>query len=59
VVRGRLEEARALLDEALELSLAAHSTRAVTLCLAAFAQLALVQGDAEPSLSASGEAASW
>ena len=46
VVRGRLEEARALLQEALELSLAAHSTRSVTLCLAAFARLALVEGDA-------------
>jgi tetratricopeptide (TPR) repeat protein len=46
VVRGRLEEARALLEEALELSLAAHSTRSVTLCLAAFARLALVEGDA-------------
>jgi tetratricopeptide (TPR) repeat protein len=47
VVRGRLEEARALLEEALELSLAAHSTQSVTLCLAAFARLALVAGDAE------------
>jgi predicted ATPase/class 3 adenylate cyclase len=47
VVGGRLEEARALLEEALELSLAAHSTRSVTLCLAAFAQLALVAGDPE------------
>ena len=47
VVRGRLEEARALLDEGLELSLAAHSTRSVTLCLTAFAQLAFVEGDGE------------
>jgi predicted ATPase/class 3 adenylate cyclase len=47
VVRSRLEEARALLEEALELSLAAHSTRSVTLCLAAFAQLAFVEGDGE------------
>jgi tetratricopeptide (TPR) repeat protein len=47
LVRGRLEEARALLEEALELSLAAHSTRSVTLCLAAFARLALVERDAE------------
>jgi predicted ATPase/class 3 adenylate cyclase len=45
VARGRLEEARALLEEALELSLAAHSTRSVTLCLAAFAQLAFAEGD--------------
>jgi predicted ATPase/class 3 adenylate cyclase len=46
IVRGRLEEARALLEEALGLSLAAHSTRNVTMCLAAFARLALVEGDA-------------
>jgi predicted ATPase len=45
IVRGRPEEARTLLDEGLELSLATHSTRDVTLCLTAFAQLALVQGD--------------
>ena len=47
LVRGRLEEARALLDEALDLSLAARSTRSVTLCLAAFARLAFVAGDPE------------
>jgi tetratricopeptide (TPR) repeat protein len=47
LVQGRLEEARALLDEGLELSLATHSTRNVTLCLTAFAQLAFVQGDGE------------
>jgi ATP/maltotriose-dependent transcriptional regulator MalT len=45
LARGRPEEARALLDEGLELSLATHSTRDVTLCLTAFAQLALVQGE--------------
>jgi predicted ATPase len=45
VAQGRPEEARAPLDEALELSLATHSTRSVTLCLAAFARLALVEGD--------------
>jgi hypothetical protein len=33
LVRGRLEEARALLDEGRELSLATRSTRNVTLCL--------------------------
>jgi ATP/maltotriose-dependent transcriptional regulator MalT len=37
LVRGRPEEARPLLDEGLELSLATHSTRNVTLCLTAFA----------------------
>ncbi len=45
--QGRPEEARGLLDEGLELSLAAHSTRSVTLCLAAFARQAFVEGDPE------------
>jgi predicted ATPase/class 3 adenylate cyclase len=45
VAQGRPKEARALLDEGLELSLAAHSTRSVTLCLAAFARLAFVEDD--------------
>ena len=45
VAQGRPEEARGLLDEGLEWSLAAHSTRSVTLCLAAFARLAFVEGD--------------
>jgi predicted ATPase/class 3 adenylate cyclase len=56
VVRGRLEEARALLEEALELSLAAHSTRSVTLCLAGFARLAWVAGDAERAALLAGAA---
>jgi predicted ATPase/class 3 adenylate cyclase len=56
VARGRLGEARALLEEALELSLAAHSTRSVTLCLAAFARLALVAGDVERSALLAGAA---
>ena len=38
-------EARALLEEAMNLSLANHDTRNVSLCLAAFAQLALLEGD--------------
>jgi predicted ATPase len=45
VAQGRLEEARAPMDEGLELSLAARSTRGVTLCLTAFARLAFVEGD--------------
>ena len=45
VLRGRLDEARALLDEALDLSLAARSTPFVTLCLSGYAQLALAEGD--------------
>ena len=47
IVRGRLDEARALLDEALDLSLAIYVTRNVTLCLIAYAQLALAEGDPE------------
>src|SRR5262249_59282284 len=45
VAQGRPEEARTLMDEGLELSVASHSTRGVTLCLAAFARLALVAAD--------------
>ena len=45
LARGRPEEARALLDEGLELSMATHSTRNVTLGLTAFAQLAFAQGE--------------
>jgi len=56
VVRGRLEEARALLDEGLELSLAAHSTRSVTLCLTAFAQLTFVEGNGERAALLAGAA---
>jgi hypothetical protein len=47
VVRGRLDEARALLDEGLAASLAAYSTQNVTLVLAAFAGLAFAEGDPE------------
>ncbi len=54
LVRGRAEEARALLDEAL--GLAAHSTRSVTLCLAAFARWALVAGDPERAALVAGAA---
>jgi predicted ATPase len=56
LMRGRLEEARALLDEALASSLAAHSTRSVTLCLAAFARLAFVEGDPERAALVAGAA---
>jgi tetratricopeptide (TPR) repeat protein len=45
VLRGRLEDARPLLDEALDLSLAARSMWFVTLCLAGYAQLAFADGD--------------
>jgi predicted ATPase len=56
LARGRPEEARALLDEGLELSLATHSTRNVTLCLTAFAQLAFVQGEGERAALLAGAA---
>jgi tetratricopeptide (TPR) repeat protein len=45
VLRGKLDEARTLLDEALDLSLAARSTEFVTLCLAGYAWLAFSDGD--------------
>jgi predicted ATPase len=45
VLRGRLDEARPLLDEALNLSLTARSTPFATLCLAGYAQLAFADGD--------------
>ena len=44
-MRGRLDEARTLLDDALRLSLAARSTASVTLCLVAFARWFLVEGE--------------
>jgi predicted ATPase len=47
VVRGRLDEARTLLDEGLAVSLGAYSTQNVTLVLAAFAGLAFAEGDLE------------
>ena len=45
ILRGDLRQARAVLQEALELSVAARSTGGVTLCLAACAQLAFAEGD--------------
>jgi predicted ATPase len=45
VLRGRLDEARPLLDEALDLSMTARSTPFVTLCLTGYAQLAFADGD--------------
>jgi hypothetical protein len=47
VLHGRLNQARALLDQALDLSLAGRSTPFVTLCLAAHAWLALGEGNPE------------
>jgi hypothetical protein len=56
VAQGRPEEARAPMNEGLELSLAAHSTRSVTLCLAAFARLAFVDGDLQRAALLAGAA---
>jgi tetratricopeptide (TPR) repeat protein len=57
IAGSRLEEARALLDEALNLSLAAHSTPFVTLSLAAYARLAFAEGDPERAAMLAGAAA--
>jgi ATP/maltotriose-dependent transcriptional regulator MalT len=43
--KGRLEDGRALLEEALSRSLAAQSTGSVAMCLIAFASLAFTEGD--------------
>jgi len=56
VLRGSPDEARALLEEALDLSLAARSTRFVTLCLAGYAQLAFAEGDPERAARLKGAA---
>jgi tetratricopeptide (TPR) repeat protein len=47
VLHGRLDQARTLLDQALDLSLAGRSIPFVTLCLAAHAWLALAEGGPE------------
>jgi len=47
IVRGQLDQARMLLDDALALSVEAHSTGSVALCLVAFARLAVAAGDPE------------
>jgi predicted ATPase len=56
VFGGRLDQARALLDQALDLSLAAGSTSFVTLCLAAHAWLALAEGDPQKAALLEGAA---
>ena len=47
VVQGRLDQARELLDEALDLIQVSCVTWNVTVCLAAFARLAFAEGDPE------------
>ena len=46
VMEGRLDDAHGLLDEALSLSLALHTTPLLSLSLGAFGRLALAEGDA-------------
>ncbi|HWN00374.1 MAG TPA: tetratricopeptide repeat protein, partial [Streptosporangiaceae bacterium] len=56
VAQGRPQEARPLLEEGLDLSLAVGSTQNVTLCLAAFARLAFAEGDPEGAALLAGAA---
>lgn len=56
VLQGRLDEARALLEQALDLSLAARSTQFVALCLAGYACLAFADGDLERAARLEGAA---
>jgi hypothetical protein len=56
VAQGRLDDARALLEEALNFSLEAYGTHGVTLCLAAFALLAFVEGNPERAALLAGAA---
>jgi len=56
IVQGQLDQARELLDEALDLSLAIRIIRNVTLCLTAFAQLAFAEGDPERAALLAGAA---
>jgi tetratricopeptide (TPR) repeat protein len=56
VLRGRPDEARALLDGALDRSLATPGTPFVTLCLAGYAWLAFADGDPERAARLEGAA---
>ena len=56
VLRGSLEEARPLLEEALDLSLAARSTQFVALCLAGYAWLAFAEDDPQRAARLEGAA---
>jgi predicted ATPase/class 3 adenylate cyclase len=56
IAQGRPGQARELLDEALDLSLAIRIIRNVTLCLAAFAQLAFAERDLERAALLAGAA---
>jgi predicted ATPase len=56
ILRGQPDRGRPLLDEALDLSLAARSTPFVTLCLAGYAQLAFAEGDPQRAARLQGAA---
>jgi predicted ATPase len=56
IMGGRPDQARQLLDEALDLSLAIHVTRNVSLCLVAYTRLALAAGDPERAALLAGAA---
>jgi predicted ATPase len=56
VLRGRPDEARPLLEEALDRSLATRSTPFVTLCLVAYAWLAFAEDDPERAARLEGAA---
>jgi predicted ATPase len=56
LARGRLDDAQALFDDALDRSLATDNTYNVILCLVAFAQLTLAEGDPERAALLAGAA---
>ena len=56
VLRGSLDEARGLLEEALDLSLAVRNTAFVTLCLSAYAWRALAEDDPDRAARLEGAA---
>jgi predicted ATPase len=56
ITQGQLDQARLVLDDALALSVEAHSTNSVTLCLIAFARLAFAAGDPERAALLAGAA---
>jgi predicted ATPase len=56
ISQGHLDQARMLLHDALARSVEAHSTSSVTLCLIAFARLALTGGDPERAALLAGAA---
>jgi predicted ATPase len=56
ITQGQLDQARTLLHDALALSVEAHSTNSVTLCLIAFARLAFAGGDPERAALLAGAA---